>query len=854
MATTNTYYVSANVGNDNNNGLSASSPFKTIQQAANLTNPGDTVLIMNGVYTNDNPSGGVLSITRSGTSNAPITYKAYPGDSPKLQSNGWYGILITDGASYIKIDGLEVIGNNKNITLDYALSQKNNPSNPQTNGNGIFIDGSKNGHTHHIEITNNKVHDFGGGGIATVQADYVTIEGNEVFNNAWYSVYANSGISNYQNWDFDSSQGYKMIIANNKVYNNRQYIPWLYGGGKITDGNGIILDDSQNTQNGSTLGAYSGRTLVKNNIVFENGGSGIHSYASDHVDIVNNTAYLNNQSPEIKDGQIFANSSSDVNILNNILYAYPGKNVNSNYNNTNVTYNYNVYANSTIIPVKGANDIIADPKFINPSIGDFRLQSTSPAIDKGFTWTNLTTDFAGNNRPSGAGYDIGAFEVGQSNNPPTPPANNSPTNITISNSNIAENQAAGTVIGNFTTTDPNTSDTFTYSLVTGTGASDNNLFTIVGNQLKTQSIFDFETKNNYSIRVETKDQGGLTYQKQLTINIINVDNIINGTGNNEQLTTTNEKDIIAAAGGNDTITSTFANLQQNDTINGGFGTDNLTITGGTSANSLTINGNNTTNQLANIPGTTVLGFENFDLSQFAGIVTVTGTNGNNVIKSGAANDTLNGGLGADTMMGGIGNDTYYVDNVGDRITENQNQGTDSVFSTISYTLGNNVENLTLQGSSTINGTGNSLNNTITGNAAANILRGEAGNDTLIGGAGNDTLRGGLGSDTLIGGLGNDTLSLGNDSAVDIVRYAVGDGSDTISRFVRGVGGDQIRFTGIGSIDVIRLGSNTHLRMSDGITGNSGFGSGQLLANLSGTTGFNAGDVNVNLFGANFLFS
>jgi hypothetical protein len=144
--------------------------------------------------------------------------------------------------------------------------------------------------------------------------------------------------------------------------------------------------------------------------VYNNGGSGIHTFLSDRVDIVHNTAYLNNQSPEIVDGQIFANSSSDVRILNNILYAVPTKKVNSNYNNTNVTYNYNVYFNSNLTGVMGANDRYADPQFVNAGSADFRLKSTSPAINNGFSWTSLNTDFAGNPRPYGAGYDIGAYE------------------------------------------------------------------------------------------------------------------------------------------------------------------------------------------------------------------------------------------------------------------------------------------------------------------------------------------------------------------------------------------------------------------------------------------------------------
>ena len=81
------------------------------------------------------------------------------------------------------------------------------------------------------------------------------------------------------------------------------------------------------------------------------------------------------------------------------------------------------------------------------------------------------------------------------------------------------------------------------------------------------------------------------------------------------------------------------------------------------------------------------------------------------------------------------------------MTENANEGIDTVHSTITYTLGANVEHLTLTGTTAINGTGNTLDNILTGNSAANTLTGNAGHDTLDGGAGDDTLRGGTGNDT-----------------------------------------------------------------------------------------------------------
>lgn len=115
-----------------------------------------------------------------------------------------------------------------------------------------------------------------------------------------------------------------------------------------------------------------------------------------------------------------------------------------------------------------------------------------------------------------------------------------------------------------------------------------------------------------------------------------------------------------------------------------------------------------------------------------------GLSGNDYIEGRGGNDTLIGGLGKDIMKGGLGDDIYYVDNLGDQVIENENEGNDTVRTAISYELLDNVENLELIGTGNINGVGNELDNTIIGNSGNNILYGKSGTNTLKGGKGDDT--------------------------------------------------------------------------------------------------------------------
>jgi Ca2+-binding RTX toxin-like protein len=122
-------------------------------------------------------------------------------------------------------------------------------------------------------------------------------------------------------------------------------------------------------------------------------------------------------------------------------------------------------------------------------------------------------------------------------------------------------------------------------------------------------------------------------------------------------------------------------------------------------------------------------------------------------------------LAGNTLTGGEGNDTYVLGS-GDQVVEASNGGSDTVQAGFTYTLGSNIEHLTLTGVGAINGTGNALNNVLMGNSANNVLNASGGNDTLRGGLGNDTMNGGSGNDTFLfeRGDGQDLIQDNNGSS------------------------------------------------------------------------------------------
>ncbi|ODU05319.1 MAG: hypothetical protein ABS89_02025 [Thiobacillus sp. SCN 63-1177] len=185
----------------------------------------------------------------------------------------------------------------------------------------------------------------------------------------------------------------------------------------------------------------------------------------------------------------------------------------------------------------------------------------------------------------------------------------------------------------------------------------------------------------------------------------------------------------------------------------------------------------------------------------------------NTLTGGAGNDRLDGGAGNDTMVGGTGNDTYVVNVSTDIVTENANEGTDTVESSATLTLANNVENLTLTGTSAINGTGNTLDNVLKGNSAVNSLSGLAGNDTLEGFGG---------ADILTGGTGNDTYVLDRGYAADtVVENDANVGNTDIAQFLAGVSAEQIWFQHVGNnLETSIIGTGDKLVIKDWYLGSA----------------------------------
>jgi len=394
------------------------------------------------------------------------------------------------------------------------------------------------------------------------------------------------------------------------------------------------------------------------------------------------------------------------------------------------------------------------------------------------------------------------------------------------------------------------------------------------------------------LAVTATDQGHLSATDFFTLSISGpLPQTLVGTLENDMLTSGRGDDTLRGLAGNDQLNGGLGHDlldggSGTDTMRGGIGNDTYVVdVAGDVVTELIDEGTDTV-QTSLLTYTLGVNVENLALTG-TGPSTGIGNALHNQLTGNSGANLLDGKAGADTMVGGRGNDAYVVDQTDDVVTEATNEGLDTIFSSLTYSLGANVENLVLTGSAAIDGTGNDFNNTLTGNSAANVLVGLEGNDTYvisggdtvveaadngtdtvvssrsytlaanvenltlvgfntISGTGNslDNVLNGLlnlAGNTLAGEAGNDTYIIGSG---DKVVEAAGEGTDTVQTslsYVLGADVENLTLTGVSAVN------GTGNSLNNTLTGN---GASNVLTGAGGNDMFRGSAGNDTLDGGN----
>lgn len=440
------FYVST-TGSDANAGTSAGTAFRTIQHACDVAMHGDTVNVLNGVYTNStygtwdlwkkerlvrinskNSSDGQYLVIRSVNLHGAI-----------LRGDGDFIVQIRN-SDHIRLEGFEVYGEVENIPLDSALKYQftyrqndtiynrvapgtpdsivasmtfpllTNADRPTTINNiGILVQ-----NCNHITIQRNKVHHNTGTGIRFMNGDYFSILDNEVFDNSRRSSVGNHGMVIHSSTSIDTSDDHKIIIARNKVYRNfNEVYSWSENKTFITphidEGKGISMQ-----KNTSANGWTHGRIWIVNNLTYRNGLSGIHINEGRQMDVMNNTSFHNHLYGTGNNIGISVADADDIKVLNNISVADSSWNgfAMSTVNSTNLEWANNLalglvdpdvsLIDTNTIKVASLASVFTDTIAFEPPFG-------KPAIDGSmYSGEQPADDFYGNTRIGTP--DLGAVE------------------------------------------------------------------------------------------------------------------------------------------------------------------------------------------------------------------------------------------------------------------------------------------------------------------------------------------------------------------------------------------------------------------------------------------------------------
>ncbi len=362
----NAIFVSAALGEENNDGSSLESPLRSLQAALDQVEPGETVYVMDGTYTDLlEPGNAHYILRRGGTPDAWVTVQNAPGHSPIIIASNGNGFEVQ--ANYVEVAGLTVRGEGYDETSDPW-------------GNALLVRNSN-----HVRLVANTLSNMPTSGISAVESSNLAILNNEVFENAFWSSVQGSGISLWHsktNGEPPDSDGYHDRILGNRVYRNENRVKSRWKDfAVITDGNGIIIDEGRDT-------IYTGRVLVANNVIFDNGGRAVMVFKTNNVDVMYNTTFNNGRTEALDGGrgELVAGQATNVRFLNNLVWPRAGLPGLLHSSAENVDTDGNLVITEGDPGDTSRGDIVesADPGLRNPSVdeseADFRPLPNSSAV------------------------------------------------------------------------------------------------------------------------------------------------------------------------------------------------------------------------------------------------------------------------------------------------------------------------------------------------------------------------------------------------------------------------------------------------------------------------------------------
>ncbi len=389
------FFVSPTVGDDGNDGRTPDAPWRSLQAALRRVEPGHTLYLMDGEYRELAADNFHYLARRSGTADAWIRITAAPDHEPVIVATE--GTALEVEANYVEVSALTVRGEGFD----------------ESNSFGVGLSARR---SHHIRFFGNTISGMPLAGISAIESSNLEILGNEVFENAFWSTAQGSGISVWHSLDWGqgpSADGYHDRIIGNRIYRNENRVKSKWKNfTTITDGNGIIIDQNRDYN-------YPGRTLIANNVVFDNGGRGILVFESNRVDVMFNTTYRNGWTVGLEGGpvELAAGVANDVRFINNLAWALPA-NPALQFSQSNVVeIAGNVLVTTNPSGLAGEADLVisADPGLVNPSIdesvADFRPEPTGVLAGRAVaSKPALPFDADGVGRdPTSA--DVGAYEL-----------------------------------------------------------------------------------------------------------------------------------------------------------------------------------------------------------------------------------------------------------------------------------------------------------------------------------------------------------------------------------------------------------------------------------------------------------